>query len=132
MISCTNLVVRRRFGDGPVVALNAHGDVVPPGEGWTHPPFAAEVADGFMYGRGVAVSKSDLATYAFALLALAAVAERLQGHGRAALHLRRGDRRADRPEMAARAGHREAGLLHLRRPLLFDRHRPQWLPAPRR
>lgn len=79
MISCTNLVVRRRFGDGPVIALNAHGDVVPPGEGWTHPPFAAEVADGFMYGRGVAVSKSDLATYAFALLALQAVAGRLKG-----------------------------------------------------
>ncbi|MDQ3557810.1 MAG: peptidase M20, partial [Pseudomonadota bacterium] len=39
MVSCTNLVVRRRFGDsaspGPVIALNAHGDVVPPGEGWT-------------------------------------------------------------------------------------------------
>lgn len=79
MISCTNLVVRRRFGDGPVVALNAHGDVVPPGEGWTHPPFGAEIADGFMYGRGVAVSKSDLATYTFALLALQPVAERLKG-----------------------------------------------------
>jgi acetylornithine deacetylase/succinyl-diaminopimelate desuccinylase family protein len=79
MVSCTNLVVRRRFGDGPVVALNAHGDVVPPGEGWTHPPFGAEVADGFMYGRGVAVSKSDLATYAFALLALQSAAERLKG-----------------------------------------------------
>jgi acetylornithine deacetylase/succinyl-diaminopimelate desuccinylase-like protein len=79
MISCTNLVVRKRFGDGPVVALNAHGDVVPPGEGWTHPPFGAEIADGFMYGRGVAVSKSDLATYTFALLALEAVAERLKG-----------------------------------------------------
>jgi succinyl-diaminopimelate desuccinylase len=79
MVSCTNLVARRRFGDGPVVALNAHGDVVPPGEGWTHPPFAAEVADGFMYGRGVAVSKSDLATYTFALLALAPVAGRLKG-----------------------------------------------------
>ncbi len=79
MLSCTNLVVRRRFGDGPVIALNAHGDVVPPGEGWTHPPFAAEVADGFMYGRGVAVSKSDLATYTFALLALEPVAEGLKG-----------------------------------------------------
>ena len=79
MISCTNLVVRRRFGDGPILALNAHGDVVPPGEGWTHSPFAAEVADGFMYGRGVAVSKSDLATYAFALLALKPVAEMLKG-----------------------------------------------------
>jgi acetylornithine deacetylase/succinyl-diaminopimelate desuccinylase family protein len=79
MVSCTNLVVRRRFGDGPVIALNAHGDVVPPGEGWTHPPFAAEVADGFMYGRGVAVSKSDLATYTFALLALEGARERLKG-----------------------------------------------------
>ena len=70
MISCTNLVVRRRFGEGAVVALNAHGDVVPPGEGWTRDPYGAEIVDGWMYGRGVAVSKSDFATYAFALLAL--------------------------------------------------------------
>jgi len=70
MVSATNLVVRRRFGDGPVVALNAHGDVVPPGEGWTQNPYGAAVVDGWMYGRGVAVSKSDFATYAFALLAL--------------------------------------------------------------
>jgi succinyl-diaminopimelate desuccinylase len=71
MISCTNLVVRQRFGnDGPVVALNAHGDVVPPGEGWSADPYGAEVRDGIMYGRGVAVSKSDFATYTWALLAL--------------------------------------------------------------
>jgi len=70
MISAVNLVVRRRFGDGPVVALNAHGDVVPPGEGWTADPYGAEIRDGWMYGRGAAVSKSDIATYAFALLAL--------------------------------------------------------------
>jgi acetylornithine deacetylase/succinyl-diaminopimelate desuccinylase-like protein len=31
--SITNLVVRRRYGPGRVVALNAHGDVVPPGDG---------------------------------------------------------------------------------------------------
>src|SRR4029079_14884423 len=41
MISATILVVRRHFGPGPIIALNAHGDVVAPGEGWTHPPFAA-------------------------------------------------------------------------------------------
>jgi len=70
MVSAVNLVVRRRFGDGPVVALNAHGDVVPPGEGWTKDPYGAEIVDGWMYGRGVAVSKSDFATYAYALLAL--------------------------------------------------------------
>ena len=70
MISATNLVVRRRFGPGPIVALNAHGDVVPPGEGWTSDPYGAEIHEGWMYGRGVAVSKSDIATYAYALLAL--------------------------------------------------------------
>jgi succinyl-diaminopimelate desuccinylase len=70
MISVTNLVVRQRFGAGPVIALNAHGDVVPPGDGWTHPPYGAEIVAGRMYGRGVAVSKSDFATYAFALDAL--------------------------------------------------------------
>jgi succinyl-diaminopimelate desuccinylase len=72
MVSCTNLVARVRFGPGtgPVVALNAHGDVVPPGAGWTVDPYAAEVRDGYLYGRGAAVSKSDFATYAYALLAL--------------------------------------------------------------
>src|SRR3546814_906642 len=79
MISATNLVVRRKFGPketegGPVIALNAHGDVVPPGEGWTRDPYGAEIVDGWMYGRGVAVSKSDFATYAYALLALEAAA----------------------------------------------------------
>ena len=80
MVSATNLVVRRRFGEGgPVVALNAHGDVVPPGEGWTRDPYGAEVVDGWMYGRGAAVSKSDFATYAWALRALQASGAPLAG-----------------------------------------------------
>jgi len=79
MISATNLVIRHRFGDGPVVALNAHGDVVAPGEGWSSDPYGAEVRNGRMYGRGAAVSKSDFATYAFALLALRASAVPLAG-----------------------------------------------------
>ena len=70
MVSAVNLVVRMRFGEGPVIACNAHGDVVPPGLGWTTDPYGAEVRDGRMYGRGVAVSKSDFATYTYALLAL--------------------------------------------------------------
>jgi succinyl-diaminopimelate desuccinylase len=70
MVSATNLVVRQRFGAGPVVALNAHGDVVAPGDGWSTDPYGAEVKNGWMYGRGAAVSKSDIATYAFALAAL--------------------------------------------------------------
>ncbi len=80
MVSATNLVVRQRFGEGgPVIALNAHGDVVPPGEGWTHDPYGAEIADGWMIGRGVAVSKSDFATYAWALLALRSLDQPLNG-----------------------------------------------------
>ncbi|TCT07533.1 M20/M25/M40 family metallo-hydrolase [Aquabacter spiritensis] len=70
MVSAVNLIVRHRFGDGPVIALNAHGDVVPPGAGWSQDPYGAAVVDGEMYGRGAAVSKSDFATYAFALDAL--------------------------------------------------------------
>ena len=30
----------------PVIALNAHGDVVPPGLGWRHDPYGAEIEDG--------------------------------------------------------------------------------------
>src|SRR5689334_17283369 len=61
VISATSLIVRRRFGDGgPIIALNAHGDVVPPGSGWTRDPYGAEIIDDpdhglVMFGRGVAV-----------------------------------------------------------------------------
>jgi succinyl-diaminopimelate desuccinylase len=78
MKSVTNLIIRHRFGDGPVIALNAHGDVVPPGLGWRFDPYGAVTEDGahgpVMYGRGVAVSKSDFASYAWALLVLQAAA----------------------------------------------------------
>ena len=79
MVSATNLIVRQRFGDGITVALNAHGDVVPPGTGWTQDPYGAAIVDGWMYGRGAAVSKSDFATYVFALLALKASDAPLRG-----------------------------------------------------
>jgi acetylornithine deacetylase/succinyl-diaminopimelate desuccinylase-like protein len=76
MKSVTNLIVRHRFGtDGPVIALNAHGDVVPPGDGWTKPPYEGVIENGHMYARGVAVSKSDIATYTYALAALRSLAQ---------------------------------------------------------
>lgn len=81
MHTVTNLVVRHRFGAGagPVVALNAHGDVVPPGSGWTADPYGGEERGGAVYGRGAAVSKSDFATYLFALRALIASGAALSG-----------------------------------------------------
>ncbi len=75
----TNLVVRRKYGSGRTIALNAHGDVVPPGEGWTHDPYGAEVADGKLYGRAAAVSKCDFATFTFATRALEALKAPLEG-----------------------------------------------------
>jgi succinyl-diaminopimelate desuccinylase len=73
--SITNLVVRRTYGPGKSVLLNAHGDVVPPGEGWTRDPYGGEIADGKIYGRAAAVSKCDFSTYAFAVRALEAVVQ---------------------------------------------------------
>ncbi|MGZ5216876.1 MAG: M20/M25/M40 family metallo-hydrolase [Caldimonas sp.] len=77
--SITNVIVRRRHGPGKTIALNAHGDVVPPGEGWTHDPYGAEITGGKLYGRAAAVSKSDFATYTFALRALESLGASIAG-----------------------------------------------------
>ncbi len=89
MESITNLIVRRRYGEGSkhgerdcngrLIALNAHGDVVPPGEGWTHPPYGAQIEDGKLYGRAAAVSKSDFASFTFAVRALESLGAKLKG-----------------------------------------------------
>lgn len=82
MESITNLIVRRQYGnkgEGRTIALNAHGDVVPPGEGWTHDPYGGEIVDGKIYGRASAVSKCDFASFTFALRALEALGAPLKG-----------------------------------------------------
>ena len=77
--SITNLIVRRKYGSkddiGKTILLNAHGDVVPPGEGWTKDPYGGEIDNGNIYGRAAAVSKCDFSTYTFAVRALEAVAK---------------------------------------------------------
>ena len=78
--SITNLIVRRRYSEGgKTIALNAHGDVVPPGEGWTHDPYGGEIVDGKIYGRATAVSKCDMASFTFALRALESLNAKLTG-----------------------------------------------------
>ena len=77
--SITNLIVRRKYGAGKTIALNAHGDVVPPGEGWTHAPYGGEIDNGAMYGRATAVSKSDFSTFTFATRALESLNAPLKG-----------------------------------------------------
>lgn len=75
----TNLIVRRPYGPGKTIALNAHGDVVPPGEGWTHDPYGGEIVDGKIYGRATAVSKCDIANFTFAIRALESLGAPLNG-----------------------------------------------------
>ena len=77
--SITNLIVRRKYGAGRTIALNAHGDVVPPGEGWTHDPYGGQVVDGRIYGRATAVSKGDFASFTFAVRALESLQAKLKG-----------------------------------------------------
>jgi succinyl-diaminopimelate desuccinylase len=67
----------RRSGNGPHLMFAGHTDVVPPGDeaAWTHPPFAARIANGEMYGRGAVDMKGGIACF------VAAVARHVQGHG---------------------------------------------------
>lgn len=57
-------------GNGPCVHLNGHFDVVPVGHGWTVDPFAANISDGKLYGRGSCDMKAGLAAAVFAAEAI--------------------------------------------------------------
>ena len=56
-------------GDGPVLVLLGHTDVVPPGprEAWSSDPFVPEVRDGLLFGRGAADMKGSVAAFVVAL-----------------------------------------------------------------
>lgn len=69
----TNVVCRiEGAGAGPCVHFNSHIDVVTPGEGWSVDPFAAEIRDGKIYGRGTCDMKGGLAASMIAAEALIA------------------------------------------------------------
>ena len=56
--------------DAPIVGVLAHVDVVPAGEGWTHPPFGAEIDNGKIYARGATDDKGPAMAALWALLAV--------------------------------------------------------------
>jgi len=64
-------------GAGPHLAFAGHTDVVPPGDEarWRHAPFAGEIADGMLFGRGAVDMKGAIAC------ALAAVLDHLTANG---------------------------------------------------
>ena len=70
------------IGSGsPHLVFSGHVDVVPPGDGarWTHPPFAAEVAGGAIYGRGAVDMKGGIAAFIAAARAFSAASPAGQG-----------------------------------------------------
>lgn len=57
----------RKGTDAPHFCFAGHTDVVPVGEGWKADPFAAEVKEGLLYGRGAADMKSAIAAFVAAV-----------------------------------------------------------------
>ena len=76
-----NLWATHGDGDGPVLVLLGHTDVVPTGprEAWASDPFAPEIRDGVLYGRGAADMKGSVAAFVVALEAFVAAHPRHAG-----------------------------------------------------
>ncbi len=68
----------RASGNGPHLMFAGHTDVVPVGDekAWTHPPFAAEIANGELYGRGAVDMKGGIACF------ISALARHTEKHGK--------------------------------------------------
>lgn len=71
----SNLIVEingQKDGQNKTLGYSGHFDVVDIGDenDWTYPPFAGEIADGYMYGRGVADMKAGVAAMIIAMIEL--------------------------------------------------------------
>jgi succinyl-diaminopimelate desuccinylase len=73
-------LIGKLAGDGPLVHLNGHYDVVPVGNDWTMDPFGGELENGNLYGRGAADMKSGLAAQIIAVEALRRAGRRPNVH----------------------------------------------------
>ncbi|MET3599173.1 succinyl-diaminopimelate desuccinylase [Martelella mangrovi] len=71
----------RRGSDGPHLMFAGHTDVVPPGNeaSWRHPPFAAEIEDGLLFGRGTVDMKGGIACFIAAVARLVEKGHALPG-----------------------------------------------------
>ena len=59
------------YGEGTdLIGILAHLDVVPEGNGWTYPPYAAEIHDGKIYGRGSMDDKGPAMASLYAMKAI--------------------------------------------------------------
>jgi succinyl-diaminopimelate desuccinylase len=63
----TENIFARRGAAAPHFCFAGHTDVVPAGADWQHPPFAAELADGALFGRGACDMKGAIAAFVAAV-----------------------------------------------------------------
>ncbi len=70
-VNVDNMLGYAEYGQGEeMVAVLGHLDIVPEGGGWTHPPYAAEIHDGKIYGRGATDDKGPTIGALYALRAI--------------------------------------------------------------
>jgi putative selenium metabolism hydrolase len=64
-----NVLVKLGGGSGPSTLLHAHLDIVDPGDisRWSHPPFAGDIAEGYLWGRGSSDTKGSVVAQVYAL-----------------------------------------------------------------
>lgn len=69
-VNVDNMIGYAEYGQGDeMIAVLGHLDVVPEGDGWTYPPYAAEIRDGKIYGRGTTDDKGPTIGALYALKA---------------------------------------------------------------
>jgi len=70
-VNVDNMIGYAEYGNGDeMIAVLGHLDIVPEGDGWTYPPYAAEIHDGKIYGRGTTDDKGPIIGALYALKAL--------------------------------------------------------------
>lgn len=70
-VNLDNYIGYAEYGEGEeYVGVLGHLDVVPEGDGWIYPPYAAEIHDGKMYGRGTMDDKGPIISALYALKAI--------------------------------------------------------------
>jgi succinyl-diaminopimelate desuccinylase len=70
-VNVDNMIGYAEYGSGDeMIAVLGHLDVVPEGDGWTYPPYGAEIHNGKIYGRGTTDDKGPTIGALYALKAI--------------------------------------------------------------